>query len=353
MATLADLSVPTLERVDDLESLRGAWSELAERSGSFFATPEWQSLWWKHFGAERELLLTAGWGADGRLETILPFYVWRARPLRVVRALGHGPGDELGPIGERGVAGPALARWLETERFELLLAEQLPGGGWQECAPGARLLSHGASPVLTFDGLTWDELMASKSRNFREQVGRRARALEREHDVRYRLVTGPDDLEESFDTFFRLHGLRWGSRSIIARTEAFQRDFAAIAAARGWLRLWLLEVDGAPAAAWLGFRFAGAECYYQAGRDPAFDRRSVAFVLLAHTVRAALEDGAREYRFLRGDEAYKHRFANADAGLETIGIAGGAAGRAALAAAPLAKRIRRSGSRLLLPIRRA
>jgi CelD/BcsL family acetyltransferase involved in cellulose biosynthesis len=342
VATLADLSVPTLERVRDPESLRDEWSELAARSGNLFATPEWLLLWWKHFGGERELLLTAGRGGDGRLETILPFYVWRTRPLRIVRALGHGPGDELGPIGERGVAIPAFTRWLETERFDLLLAEQLPGGGWEECVPGARLLAHGGSPVMTFDGLTWDELLASKSRNFREQVGRRARALEREHDVRYRLVTGLDGLDESLDTLFHLHGLRWGPRSIIARTETFQRDFAAIAATRGWLRLWLLSLDGRPAAAWLGFRFAGAECYYQAGRDPAFDSRSVAFVLLAHTVRAALEDGAREYRFLRGDEPYKYRFANADAGLETIGIAGGAAGRAALAAAPLARRIRAS-----------
>ncbi len=340
MATLADLSLPVLERVDDPESLRDEWSELAERSGSFFATPEWLLLWWEHFGLDRELLLTAGRGADGRLEAILPFYAWRTRPLRIVRALGHGAGDELGPIGERTVAGPALARWAENERFDLLLAEQLPGEGWQAFLPGARLLSRGGSPVLTFDGLTWKELLASKSRNFREQVGRRTRALERDHDVHYRLVTGPDGLDESLDTFFRLHGLRWGPRSIIARTAQFQRDFAAVAAERGWLRLWLLSLDGRPAAAWLGFRFEGQECYYQAGRDPAFDSRSVAFVLLAHTVREALEDGAREYRFLRGDEAYKHRFANADPGLETIALPGGPAGRAALAAAPLAKRLR-------------
>jgi CelD/BcsL family acetyltransferase involved in cellulose biosynthesis len=329
-----------LESVQDLASVRDEWAQLAERSRSFFATPEWLSLWWEHFGGGRELLLTAGRGDDGRLEALLPFYAWRTRPLRIVRALGHGPGDELGPIGDRAVAGPALARWAESERFDVLLAEQLPGEGWQDDLPGARLLSRGGSPVLTFDGLTWEELMASKSRNFREQVGRRARALEREHDVRYRLVDGPEGLDESLDAFFRLHGLRWGSGSIIARTEPFQREFAAVAAARGWLRLWLLSLDGRPAATWLGYRFEGAECYYQAGRDPAFDSRSVAFVLLAHTVRAALEDGAREYRFLRGDEPYKHRFANADPGLETIALAGGAAGQAALAVAPLARRIR-------------
>jgi CelD/BcsL family acetyltransferase involved in cellulose biosynthesis len=344
VATLADLPVPLLERIDDPESLRDEWSELAARSGNLFATPEWQLLWWEHFGCGRELLLTAGRDAGGRLETLLPFYAWRDRPLRIVRVLGHGPGDELGPIGERAVTAPAFARWAESESFDVLIAQQLPGSGWCEAVPGARLMSQGGSPVLTFDGLSWDALLASRSRNFREQVRRRARALEREHDVRYRLVTGPDDLRESLDTFFRLHELRHGPRSIISRTEAFQRDFAATAAERGWLRLWLLEVDGRPVAAWLGFRYEGAECYYQAGRDPAFDSRSVAFVLLAHTIRAAIEDGAREYRFLRGDEPYKYRFANADPGLETVAVARGAAGRAALAALRVARR---------LPIRKA
>ena len=206
------------------------------------------------------------------------------------------------------------------------------------------VVNRDGSPVLDFEGKSWQELLAGRSRNFREQVGRRARALERDHDVRYRLVDGSEGLDAALDAFFRLHRLRFGDGSVIARTEAFQREFAAVAAERGWLRLWLLDVDGREAAAWLGFRFAGAECYYQAGRDAAFDKQSVSFVLLSHTIREALEDGATEYRFLRGDEPYKYRFANADPGLESIVLARGARGKAAVAALRLGRR---------LPIRRA
>jgi CelD/BcsL family acetyltransferase involved in cellulose biosynthesis len=155
-------------------------------------------------------------------------------------------------------------------------------------------------------------------------------------------VDGHEGLDEGLDTLFRLHALRWGSGTTFARTEAFQREFAAAAAARGWLRLWLLELDGRPAAAWLGFRYAGAECYYQAGRDPSLDQGSVGFVLLTHTVRAALENGARDYRFLRGGESYKYRFASADPGLETIAVPRGAAGGAALGAARAWRRAKSS-----------
>ena len=329
-----------LEPVHDPAAAHDEWAELAERNGSLFATPEWLTLWWRHFGVGRELLLTAARGSDGRLEALLPFYVWRARPLRILRVLGHGPGDELGPIGEPAAAREALTRFAETERFDVLACQELPGPeSWLDALPGGTLISRNGSPVLDFEGKSWKELLAGRSRNFREQVGRRARALEREHDVRYRLVAGPDGLGAALDSFFRLHRLRFGDGSVIARTEAFQREFAAVAAERGWLRLWLLDVDGREAAAWLGFRFARAECYYQAGRDAAFDKQSVSFVLLAHTIREALEDGATEYRFLRGDEPYKYRFASSDPGLESIVLARGAAGKAALAALRLGRRL--------------
>ena len=321
MAILADPSLP---------AVRNEWSRLAEEHGSIFATPEWLLLWWKHFGGGRELLLTQ------ERDAVLPFYVWRERPLRVVRVRGHGPGDELGPFGPEARA--TLSRWVETERFDVLACQQLPGPeSWLPALPGGVVLSRNGSPVLDFAAQSWKEVLAGKSRNFREQVGRRTRALERDFKVDYRLVTEPD--EGALDTFFRLHGLRHGGPTIISRTEAFQREFAAVAAERGWLRLWLLELDGASAAAWLGFRFAGAECYYQAGRDPRYDRHSVSFVLLAHTIREALEDGAHEYRFLRGDEPYKYRFATSDPGLETIVVARGPVARASLATLRLVRRM--------------
>jgi len=101
-----------------------------------------------------------------------------------------------------------------------------------------------------------------------------------------------------------------------------------------------LELDGTPVAAWYGFRFAGNEFAYQSGRDPALDGRSVGFVLMVHSMREALHDGMREYRFLRGGEPYKRRFANEDRQLETIGMSRGLVGAAALRTA---KALERSG----------
>jgi CelD/BcsL family acetyltransferase involved in cellulose biosynthesis len=89
-------------------------------------------------------------------------------------------------------------------------------------------------------------------------------------------------------------------------------------------------VDGRPAAVWYGLRFGGVDHYYQSGRDPRLGPLKVGFVLLAHTIRAACEDGMREYRFGLGDEAYKHRFCDRDPGLETVALTSGLIGRAGL-----------------------
>jgi CelD/BcsL family acetyltransferase involved in cellulose biosynthesis len=175
----------------------------------------------------------------------------------------------------------------------------------------------------------------------RKQVRYQERRLARDHAVRYRLIDDADALAAALDALFELHGARWGDRGshVFARSEAFHREFAALALAQGWLRLWLLEVDGRTVAAWYGFRFGGADWHYQSGRDPAWERYSVGAVLLAHTIRDCVESGVPRYLFLRGDEAYKRRFASDDPGLETVAFAAGALGRAALLGAYRASRL--------------
>jgi CelD/BcsL family acetyltransferase involved in cellulose biosynthesis len=321
------------ELVDSLESVREEWSDLAHQSRNVFATPEWASVWWRHFGTGQQRI-TACRGDAGRLVAILPLYVSRAARFRVLRFLGHGPGDELGPVcapADRSAAARTLRHLLEARSFawDVFLGERLPGDIQWSLLMDAQLLREEASPALQFTG-GWEAFLASRSSNFRQQVRRKERALARTHEVQFRLTHDPARLQEDLGTLFALHGARWQQSVFEGEREAFHRDFAACALKRGWLRLWFLEVDGVAVAGWYGLRFAGVDAYYQAGRDPRWDRASVGFVLLAHSIREALEDGVQEYRFLRGAEQYKQRFANAGGGLETIARGGGPLGSAAV-----------------------
>lgn len=333
-----------------LEDLEVEWAALAELAGHPFATWDWNAGWWRSFGGGRKLRAYACRGEEGEVAAILPLYESRLGPLRALRFLGDGDlrGPICGPSGRLAAAAGIAALMRERGLPRLFLAERLPGGeGWDSALAGRRLRVH-PDPILPLAGIGWEDLLASRSRNFRQQVRRRERRLVEEHGLSFRLCTEPDRLAEDMDALIRLHDLRWGggSSGVFAGPRGeFQRRFAAAALRRGWLRLWLAEIDGETVAAWYGWRFAGQEWYYQAGRDPRFDELSLGFVLLAQTIRAACEDGVEAYRFLDGGEAYKWRFAEADLEAESRLLAAGPAARAAAlgiaTALPTALRARR------------
>jgi CelD/BcsL family acetyltransferase involved in cellulose biosynthesis len=139
-----------LEPIPSLEAARDGWQELALRSRNIFATWEWAQTWWRHFGGDRPLHLVAGLAADRTLLTILPLYSWRTRPLHVLRFLGHGPGDQLGPIAgadDLPSAQLALRQQLERLRWDIFLAEQLPGDARWAGALDAELISQSRTPA--------------------------------------------------------------------------------------------------------------------------------------------------------------------------------------------------------------
>jgi CelD/BcsL family acetyltransferase involved in cellulose biosynthesis len=319
-----------IEHPGSFDGLRDEWNALAAASGNVFATWEWATVWWRHYGGGRTLLLTTCRDADGRLVAVLPLYLAAARPLRVVRLLGHDPGDQLGPIclpPDREAVAGCLRRALVELEADLFLGERLLADeGWSVLL-GARVLAREPFPVLALTASSWDELLAGWGRNLRANIRQYERKLEREHAARYRLEPVAD-----LDTVFALHRARFGSTAYVEGDAPFHRDFAAVAHEQGWLRVWTLEADGRAVAALHGFRYAGVDLFYQAGRDPSWRGPSVGVALLAHTIRVALEEGVREYRFLRGGEAYKYGFATHDPGLETIGIAHGPLAVATLAA---------------------
>jgi CelD/BcsL family acetyltransferase involved in cellulose biosynthesis len=318
-----------LEPVRDLSDLEEVeWDQLAQRCGNVFATREWISTWWEVFAGRGSLMFFACRGVDGRLVALLPMYVCPDGQKRELRFLGQQEADRLGPVcapGDRLAAADAMRRALHESRacFDVFVGDDLPEQDGWGAAIGARRVGRTSSPVLHADGRVWNAFLATRSANFRQQVRRRERRLARGYGLRYRLTEDAARLDADLDVLLHLHEGRWGraSRSFAGSRETFHRAFAAKALERGWLRLWIAELDGRAAAAWYGFRYGGAEWYYQAGRDRRYDELSIGFVLLAHTIRTALDDGVEEYRLLRGDEAYKMRFADGDAPLETVRLA--------------------------------
>lgn len=307
------------------------WNALACAAGNVFATRTWAQCWVEVFAPRgRPLVLVDG--ADPRI--VVPLYLGRGPAgVRLVRFLGHGPADQLGPA----CAAADLRRAAELVRdalrprrdWDVLLAQDvLVEQDWPALLGGATAIRTVSSPAVTLPAGSWDDFLRQRSKNFREQLRRRERKLSQRFDVQARLSCA-DTLSADLDEFFRLHRLRWGAGAPLATGDMalFQRRFAEAALAAGWLRLWTLRVNGRAAASSLGFRIGGVESFYLGGRDPADEEHSVGSVLMGLALRSAVEDGMTEYRLLRGDEAYKSRLADIDRTVHTVARPRGLRGR--------------------------
>jgi dTDP-4-amino-4,6-dideoxygalactose transaminase/CelD/BcsL family acetyltransferase involved in cellulose biosynthesis len=325
---------PSLAWVEDIDVLRDLWRSLAAAAGNVFATWEWASVWWRQYGAGRHLRIAVCRRGSGEPFALLPLYVWRDRPLRVIRFLGHGTADELGPVcapGQRPTTARALRQAVGELRADILFAEHLLGAeAWSALLDG-HIVQRDGFPLIRSTG-GWEAYLASRSPHLRKKMAWQERKLARARGLEYRLADDPARLRSDLDTLFALHRARWPDGTEFTEHERFHRAFAACALERGWLRLWFLVLEGTPAAAWYGFRFGETEFHFQSGRAPVAERDSVGTILLAHTIREAFADGISEYRLLRGGEQYKQRFATADPGIETLVVAGTPAGRTAITA---------------------
>lgn len=310
------------ERVPDA-ALADAWRALAEARENPFLTPEWWRAWLAVNADEEPFCLV--WRVEGEVRGVLPLVRVGGAPLRTLRFAGARRGDWFTPacrVEDEAAMARACAELLRAER-----------GGWQlrldrvdsESAWPRALWAEGVAPavapaaprrtdVLPFVGFGeggFEAYLAGRSRNFRSQLGRRRRKLEKEHGLSFRM-TGADELEADFDTFLRLHDERWadrgGSSSDSEAVRRFQREFAAATLERGWLRLWIAEADGEPRAAWYGWRIGDRYCYSLSGLATEYEPLALGTVLLAHTIEQAAAEGATVYDLMWGDEGYKKRF---------------------------------------------
>lgn len=326
-----------VESRGDLATLRDGWRRLAETSGNAFVTPEWFDASLGHYGASGRPCVAALRGEDGELEAVAPLIREDEGARSVIRFAGASLGDRFEPPARTPAARQDLMSrlgsvLLDRKDWRVLVLENAPeDADWVSSLTSEGLhatrLPHRDEvlPYASIAGLGWDDFMAARSRNFRSQLGRKQRALAREYELEYRLVEDSDELPGALADFERLHHARWdergGSQALTERSRAFHQEFARSALRQGWLRLWLLEVDGEPAAAWYGWRIGDRYSYYLAGFDPAWSRQSLGLLLQAHTVRAAIEEGAATYDLLLGGEEYKGRFADGEERVSTYTVA--------------------------------
>jgi CelD/BcsL family acetyltransferase involved in cellulose biosynthesis len=159
------------------------------------------------------------------------------------------------------------------------------------------------------------------------------RRAEREAAARIETATA-SDLEDGLDSLFGLHAARWRARGqdgVLASPDVqrFHRDAARRLLAAGLLRMYALRLEGRTAAVFHGFAARGRTYYYLAGFDPAFERFSPGTLAVGHAIQEAAREGAAEFDFLRGGEAYKYRWGARDRPCYSVRLGSAAQARTA------------------------
>jgi CelD/BcsL family acetyltransferase involved in cellulose biosynthesis len=149
-----------------------------------------------------------------------------------------------------------------------------------------------------------------RSRSLRSQVGRGQRMVERDGGV-FEVLTEPDDVAAALPTLMRLHQQRFGSASAVFATAERRAAHLAAAthlAASGSARIYRLRAGSVDLALLYALQHRSSLLYYNAGMqaDGAF---SPGRTLLGLVTNSAAAEGFTELDLLRGDHAYKARFA--------------------------------------------
>jgi len=323
---------PLVEFVTDgaaLAALGPEWAELlADSDGpSIFLTHTWIDAWQRTIGADQKLLIgIARQPTDGKLIGIAPFVVSTREmgpvAVDVLRMTGSGPAasDHLDLIIRHGYPHAAQELWKAANRRRTWDFLDLDG-----LRPNSHLLSvllrrkrdrrsfvtTNICPVLELPD-TWEAYEATLGRNLRQNLRRYTRKLDREAagPVVERLVVHEAEVVETVEELARLHQeirTSRGDKGSFAdrRMIDFHRTAALGFLQAGRLRLHRLDVDGKMAAAISCFRHDDTVSFYTTGYDPALSAYGPGRRIMAVAIRSAIEEGARRFDFLRGDEAYK------------------------------------------------
>lgn len=338
------MAVQWIDNTAGFDGLGNEWNALLAKSSAdcVFLTWEWLRTWWNHLAERRQLRIAAVRRGEELVAlaplAIRPASARRLFPFRSVEFLGTGTvgSDYLDLIVRRDAEretfdalSHALGRGLILEFGQLKgsgsctadLAGHLQQQGWKSA-----LAKVNACPFIDLRGHSWTSYLGTLGSEHRYNVQRKIKHLSKKFQVTFEQVEREDQRSAALNLLISLHHKRWldrGGGSDAFHTPghlAFHEEFTALALSRGWLRLYVLRLDGQPASALYGLRYGPTFSFYQSGFDPQYARHSVGMVTMGLAIKSAIEEGAGEYDLLHGNEAYKSHWARESRDLVSLNL---------------------------------
>jgi CelD/BcsL family acetyltransferase involved in cellulose biosynthesis len=320
-------SVEVIEDLSVAEALAPAWDELAVACRLPLCAPGWMLSWWRHMAPPKNGGLRILAVRDGsELLAIAPWFIGIGETGRVdVRFLGAERSDRVDVLCRAGretqVAG-ALRKAIGAlvPRPDLVAFEAVPiSSGW------TRLLASGWSghvhfaryrnsaypaPVVMLPSSTPEAWLAGRSSNFRSQMGRLRRRLERQGGA-VRHIRDPSEVQGALDALLALHASRWEGRGDSGLAHPGVPDLlrdAAAALGTERLRLWIAEIGGEPISVQLFIAAGGEVKYWNGGWSEEHADLKPSMLTILAALQDAIARGEQRLDLGVGTHPYKLRF---------------------------------------------
>jgi hypothetical protein len=160
----------------------------------------------------------------------------------------------------------------------------------------------------------YDSFLAKLGRRRRESIRRKFRKVKKQFEIRLETIHLSEFVDHAFSNIFNIYtkSLR-GKQSNrgFANSDYFKfhKEIAQLFAEHRWLRIYILWFDEVPVAYIYGYLYNNVFWYYQTAFDLEYQKYGPGSIALQMTIESVINEGAKEFDFLRGDEAYKFHFA--------------------------------------------
>lgn len=321
----------------EFQDLREDWERLflANPKHRPFQSWSWTNAWLKHLAGPHVLHVICLRNEGQELQFVLPLVrsggKKHGKRTRLYNVCGYGPecSDHVSALRLPGldarvaeVAAIGIAETCTTadrielgnldhgEDFALILAGEI-----RHRHRIVRLEKFTTCPAVELPE-TWDAFLQILSSNFRSQVRRFHKRVEKTENTRFRSLDASE--AESFaHELIRLNRSRIGQKGQISSLEdpAFRDFLIAVIPAMaisGLAAMDIVEMDGQTVGAALNLMHGQSIYYYMGGFDDAAKNLRPGTALFARVIERGIEAGYLKYDFLRGAEPYKYRWGATD-----------------------------------------
>jgi CelD/BcsL family acetyltransferase involved in cellulose biosynthesis len=323
-----------LDTLEAVEPTVAEWDALAVAARRPYSAPAWLLAWWRNAAPAGSLLRIVAVRDGESLVGIAPFYAyrWRRGPWAYALA-GTDITSRIEPLARAGAEADVARLVAETLQSadphpDLVHLEGVDATSpWPELLrahwPGGRpWLHHRPStpaPTVALNADDLDGWLKARSSNFRQQMRRMRRKLEKE-GATFRVATTPEEIDRDLAEFVRLHTARWdwrgGSMSMTPGADEMLREAGHALVADGRFRLTSVEVDGRTINCQLHVAAGGEVSYWNGGFDDEYASFKPSLVGLVDAIGDALARGDERFDLGPGAQDYKYRLSDGEDVLE-------------------------------------